>query len=202
MSRNSALRLVLMSLLVLAVSTGVWIGMGAGDATTDTDTAFDAPGTDTTRSWPDERWSGGTINRDEERTSDEPPDSGGEAEDLQDELMAEEEPEAEPVAGCAEYSGNRLIACQLLPDHGFDAGEMSCLSPLWEHESGWNEYASNPGSGAYGIPQALPGSKMASAGDDWQTNPATQIAWGLSYIADRYGTPCGAWQHFQANNWY
>ena len=66
---------------------------------------------------------------------------------------------------------------------------------------GWRVNAANS-SGAYGIPQALPGSKMASAGADWQTNPATQIAWGLGYIAGRYGTPCGAWDHSESNGWY
>ena len=69
-------------------------------------------------------------------------------------------------------------------------------------ESGWNPFADNPTSSAYGIPQALPGSKMASAGADWATNPVTQIRWGLGYIRDRYGSPCGAWAHSEANGWY
>ncbi|MDR1513921.1 MAG: lytic transglycosylase domain-containing protein, partial [Propionibacteriaceae bacterium] len=77
-----------------------------------------------------------------------------------------------------------------------------CLKSLWERESGWRYNASNPYSGAYGIPQALPGSKMASAGADWRTNPETQIIWGLGYIAGRYSTPCGAWSFFQSHNWY
>ena len=72
---------------------------------------------------------------------------------------------------------------------------------LWNHESGWRVHAAN-GSGAYGIPQALPGSKMGSAGPDWQNNAETQIKWGLGYIASRYGTPCGAWSSWQANGWY
>jgi hypothetical protein len=66
---------------------------------------------------------------------------------------------------------------------------------LWERESTWNVYAENAASGAYGIPQSLPGDKMASAGSDWQTNAATQIKWGLGYIKQVYGTPCGAWQN-------
>ncbi|MGC5222531.1 hypothetical protein ACPW96_08005 [Micromonospora sp. DT81.3] len=78
----------------------------------------------------------------------------------------------------------------------------SCLVPLWNKESGWNYRAYNASSGAFGIPQALPGSKMASAGADWQTNAATQVAWGLGYIAGRYGTPCGAWAHSQSVGWY
>lgn len=71
-----------------------------------------------------------------------------------------------------------------------------------DRESGWNAFAENAASGAYGIPQALPGSKMASAGADWRTNPATQVRWGLRYIRDSYGSPCGAWQHSEADGWY
>jgi len=86
--------------------------------------------------------------------------------------------------------------------HGWGQSEFNCLVSLWNKESGWRVNANNPSSGAYGIPQALPGSKMASAGADWQTNPGTQIKWGLGYISSRYGTPCGAWGHSQASNWY
>ena len=101
------------------------------------------------------------------------------------------------------YSGEdpRSIAAPLVAARGWSEGEFQCLVALWNHESGWNPYAANP-SGAYGIPQALPGSKMASAGADWQTNPATQISWGLGYIQGRYGTPCGAYSHWQSKNWY
>ena len=94
------------------------------------------------------------------------------------------------------------IAEQMLSQFGWSGGQFSCLQPLWAHESGWNPYAQNPSSGAYGIPQALPGSKMSSAGGDWQSNPATQIRWGLSYIQGNYGSPCGAWSHEQADGWY
>ncbi|HEY3033977.1 MAG TPA: hypothetical protein VGJ54_04885 [Streptosporangiaceae bacterium] len=76
------------------------------------------------------------------------------------------------------------------------------LNWLWNRESGWNKYASNPYSGAYGIPQALPGSKMASAGPNWRSNAWTQIRWGLRYIRARYGTPRRAWNHSQATGWY
>nr|WP_198035256.1 peptidoglycan-binding protein [Streptacidiphilus rugosus] len=82
------------------------------------------------------------------------------------------------------------------------SGQFGCLDQIYTHESGWKVYATNPSSGAYGIPQALPGTKMATAGSDWQTNPATQIHWGLDYIHDRYGTPCSAWSFWQAHNWY
>src|SRR5690606_26581320 len=70
---------------------------------------------------------------------------------------------------------------------------VACLEKLWTAESGWKHRADNPTSSAYGIPQSLPGSKMAAAGSDWRTNPTTQITWGLDYITDRYGTPCAAW---------
>ncbi|MET7427747.1 tachylectin-related carbohydrate-binding protein [Streptomyces flaveolus] len=80
--------------------------------------------------------------------------------------------------------------------------QWACLETLWDHESGWRWNATNPSSGAYGIPQALPASKMDVAGDDWHENPLTQIRWGLSYIDGRYGSPCNAWNFWQANNWY
>ena len=94
------------------------------------------------------------------------------------------------------------IAAAMLGSYGWPSSQFSCLQSLWNVESGWNVYASNPSTGAYGIPQALPGSKMASAGPDWQTNAATQIRWGLGYIKALYGSPCGAWSHQQATGWY
>ncbi len=109
---------------------------------------------------------------------------------------------APKAAGCKGYSGVKLTACNLLPSFGFSTGEMSALVPMWANESGWNYQAYNAGSGAFGIPQALPGSKMASAGSDWQTNPATQIKWGLGYIKSIYGSPSAAWSFWQANGWY
>ncbi|MGW1103212.1 aggregation-promoting factor C-terminal-like domain-containing protein [Streptomyces sp. NPDC002540] len=91
----------------------------------------------------------------------------------------------------------QAMARQMVP-----ADQFQCFSNIVNHESTWNYRASNPSSGAYGLVQALPGSKMASAGADWQTNPATQIKWGLSYMDGRYGSPCGAWSFWQANHWY
>lgn len=82
------------------------------------------------------------------------------------------------------------------------AAQMACLGPLWDRESGWNAYAQNPSSGAYGIPQALPGSKMASAGPDWATNPDTQVRWGIGYIDAIYGSPCAALAHEDQSGWY
>jgi hypothetical protein len=96
----------------------------------------------------------------------------------------------------------RTIARALLAEFGFSESQFGCLDSLWERESHWNVYADNPSSSAYGIPQALPGSKMSSAGADWATNPVTQIRWGLGYIEDRYGSPCGAWSHSQGHGWY
>ena len=86
-----------------------------------------------------------------------------------------------------------------MPQFGFSTDQFGCLDSLWTRESQWNPAAHNPSSGAHGIPQSLPGSKMASAGPDWATNPVTQITWGLGYIQDRYGSPCGAWGHSESS---
>ncbi len=96
----------------------------------------------------------------------------------------------------------KAIAYDLVKARGWGDDEYACLVALWKKESGWRVNAHNRSSGAYGIPQALPGSKMAKAGADWQTNPATQIKWGLGYIKGRYGSPCGAWSHSQRTGWY
>lgn len=96
----------------------------------------------------------------------------------------------------------KTVAEAMLPQFGFSSSEFGCLDSLWTKESGWNPRADNPTSSAYGIPQALPGSKMSSAGADWEYNPETQIRWGLGYIKDRYGSPCSAWGHSQSHNWY
>jgi uncharacterized protein YabE (DUF348 family) len=100
-------------------------------------------------------------------------------------------------------SSAKGIARQMMADsYGWGDDQFACLVSLWERESGWRVNAHNRSSGAYGIPQALPGSKMASAGADWETNPATQIKWGLGYISGRYSTPCGAWDSFLNKGWY
>jgi hypothetical protein len=96
----------------------------------------------------------------------------------------------------------RDIARALMGDFGFGSDQFGCLDSLWTRESQWNPAAHNASSGAHGIPQALPGSKMASAGPNWSTDPATQIKWGLGYIQDRYGSPCGAWGHSESYGWY
>ncbi len=90
----------------------------------------------------------------------------------------------------------------ILNTYGWGDDQWLCLEQLWTRESGWNHLAVNPSSGATGIPQSLPGDKMATAGADWRTNPQTQIRWGASYIKGRYGDPKGAWAHFTTKNWY
>lgn len=107
-----------------------------------------------------------------------------------------------PAVGRPDPGTAKAIAFEQVAARGWGQGEYECLVALWERESHWNVHAHNPTSGAYGIPQALPGDKMASVGADWQTNPTTQISWGLGYIAGRYGTPCGAWQHSEDSGWY
>ena len=97
---------------------------------------------------------------------------------------------------------SRSYAQEEATKYGWGASQFECLNKLWERESNWKHTADNPKSSAYGIPQALPGSKMASEGSDWETNPKTQIRWGLRYIESRYSNPCNAWQHFMKKNWY
>lgn len=109
---------------------------------------------------------------------------------------------AAPMAGVPDPGSAQAIGHELVLARGWGEDQFNCLVALYNRESHWNVYAGNPVSGAYGIPQALPGTKMASAGADWQSNPRTQITWGLGYIAGRYGTPCGAWSHSQAKGWY
>jgi hypothetical protein len=96
----------------------------------------------------------------------------------------------------------RSYAKLLVQQRGWSAAQFTCLNLLWTKESGWDYRAMNRSSGAYGIPQALPGSKMGTVASDWRTNPITQIKWGLNYIAAVYGTPCNAWGHSQRTNWY
>lgn len=107
-----------------------------------------------------------------------------------------------PAVGTPDPGSAQAIAYDMVLARGWSQSEYECLVALWNRESRWNVYAHNTSSGAYGIPQALPGDKMASAGADWQTNPTTQITWGLGYIAGRYGTPCAAWEHSERRGWY
>ncbi|GAA4756030.1 hypothetical protein GCM10025783_31670 [Amnibacterium soli] len=104
---------------------------------------------------------------------------------------------ATPSGPVAPASTAQAYAAGLVASHGWAGSEFGCLVNLWNRESGWNAHAANP-SGAYGIPQALPGSKMGAAGGDWQNDYKVQIRWGVGYIAGRYGSPCGAWAHSEA----
>ncbi|BBH66763.1 hypothetical protein ACTI_34480 [Actinoplanes sp. OR16] len=139
--------------------------------------------------------------------------AAGEARTLEKKRITKKKAEAEANAGpvpftgpipgsCKEFSGSRAVGCTLMLAKGFGIAEFPCLNQLWNKESGWNYKAENRSSGAYGIPQALPGSKMGSVAADWKTNPATQIKWGLGYVKGRYKTPCGAWTYFQNNGHY
>ncbi|MET0589853.1 MAG: lytic transglycosylase domain-containing protein [Naasia sp.] len=135
---------------------------------------------------------------------------------VRDEITVTEAPEPEPVVVAETSSGSyappaaavpdpgsaQAIAAEKVAARGWGSGEFDCLVSLWKKESGWRVNALNSSSGAYGIPQSLPGSKMASAGADWETNPATQIEWGLGYITSRYGSPCGAWDSSTSRGWY
>ncbi|MGP4048021.1 transglycosylase SLT domain-containing protein [Streptomyces sp. 2A115] len=105
---------------------------------------------------------------------------------------------ATPTAASASSTSAKAIAHKMIPN----AAQFAAFSKIVEHESGWDVDATNSSSGAYGLVQALPASKMAAAGSDWKTSAATQIEWGLDYMNDRYGSPIGAWNFWQANGWY
>jgi hypothetical protein len=112
-------------------------------------------------------------------------------------------PNVGPIpSSCSAYSGNRAIGCSIVVADGLSLTQMACLDKMWTRESNWRTTAKNASSGAYGIPQALPASKMAAYGSDYLTNPVPQIKWGLAYIKGRYSTPCGAWSFWQAHGWY
>ncbi|MFM9372075.1 transglycosylase SLT domain-containing protein [Streptomyces sp. Da 82-17] len=124
------------------------------------------------------------------------------AKEREAELKASRSEARADISDIAKQSSYSIAETQAIARQMVPADQFQCFSNIVDHESSWNYRASNPSSGAYGLVQALPGSKMASAGADWQTNPATQIKWGLNYMNDRYGSPCGAWDFWQANNWY
>ena len=109
---------------------------------------------------------------------------------------------APPPGVVVDRAAAKAYAASRVGAYGWGSDQFRCLDLLWTRESSWRADAYNASSGAYGIPQSLPGSKMASAGADWRTNAATQIDWGLGYIDARYGSPCAAWAHSEAVNWY
>jgi hypothetical protein len=91
----------------------------------------------------------------------------------------------------------QAIAKQLVP-----SGQYACFANIIERESSWNVHATNPSSGAYGLPQSLPGNKMAEYGSDWRNSATVQIKWALAYMTGRYGSPCAAWTFWQNHSWY
>lgn len=107
-----------------------------------------------------------------------------------------------PIPADVDRGSNRALGYQLMVEFGYPADQWRYLDALWTRESGWNHLAENRSSGAYGIPQSLPATKMAVVGGDWRTNPQTQINWGLAYIGARYGTPQKAWEHSERRGWY
>ncbi len=123
---------------------------------------------------------------------------------VRDAVAAHEQAEAAAAQLAANNTpeGARALARSLAASYGWGDDQFAALDKLWQKESGWSYTAYNASSGATGIPQSLPGSKMASAGSDWETNAATQISWGLDYIARAYGSPASAWSHSQAMDWY
>lgn len=119
-----------------------------------------------------------------------------------DQVTIEKKVTAVPAAGVPDPDSAKAIGYKMVVERGWGVDQYDCLEWLWDRESRWNAFAENTSSGAYGIPQALPGDKMATAGADWRTNPTTQIVWGLGYIEARYGSPCGAWAHSEDVGWY
>jgi hypothetical protein len=107
-----------------------------------------------------------------------------------------------PDGAVNDPAGAQAYASSQLGAYGWGGDQFGCLLQLWNQESNWRTNATNPDSGAYGIAQALPPGKYITAGGDWLTNYRTQVNWGLGYIRDRYGSPCGAWAHEGSNNWY
>lgn len=196
--KRAARNAVVMSGVALAV-TGITIGGGLlskggtelPSAAADFDSAVKDLSVDGGTSEPRERVA--VISRNDRRGAADPTKQAG---------LVTDEAAAVTESEQLSESDPRDIARALMADFGFSQSQFGCLDSLWTRESNWNPYADNPTSSAYGIPQSLPGEKMASAGSDWATNPVTQIKWGLGYIRDRYGSPCSAWGHSEAVGWY
>jgi hypothetical protein len=189
---------VVLSGVALAV-TGITIGggmLGKGEAkapgvAADFDSAVNDVKADGAASEPRERLP--VISRSDRR---------GEADPAKQAGLVSSDAAAVTESEQLSQSDPRDIARALMGDYGFSQDQFGCLDSLWIRESNWNPLAHNPSSGAHGIPQSLPGSKMASVGSDWYSNPVTQIKWGLGYIQDRYGSPCSAWGHSESVGWY
>jgi len=199
---RKALRTTLLLSSVAVAATGATIAGGlatgpdavtnaAADAGADADSRGDAAGRGASAADLGDR--GQTVSRSDTRDDADPAKAAAlDADAGQAVIQTEDLSQADP----------RDIARALLGEFGFGQDQFGCLDSLYTRESNWTWNADNPTSSAYGIPQALPGEKMASAGADWETNPVTQIRWGLGYIQDRYGSPCGAWAHSESHGWY
>ena len=201
---RAALRTTLTLSSMAVVATGFAVGGGAqlfsegqGDeqlitTTTSTPAETASPGADVAGS-ASEVDRGEVVSRSDRRDAADP---------LKETTLSQGEDNAMSRSEDLSDEDPRIIAQALLANYGWSTDQFGCLDSLWTRESNWRVNADNPSSSAYGIPQALPGSKMSSAGSDWATNPVTQIRWGLGYIADRYGSPCGAWAASQRQGWY
>jgi hypothetical protein len=178
-------------------------GDTAGEAQVDVDWSVDEAAADEATGWPDATLAAAAPVERRAPTLSRSADRRDTADPLKAEALSAA-PAGEADSGVQDLSDAdpREIAQVLLPEFGFSSDQFGCLDSLYTRESNWNVYADNPTSSAYGIPQSLPGEKMASAGADWATNPVTQIRWGLGYIRDRYGSPCGAWAHSESHGWY
>ncbi|WP_121255661.1 lytic transglycosylase domain-containing protein [Nocardioides ferulae] len=200
---KKALRTTLVLSSVAAGATGIAVGGGVVSSPVEVSAAAGAldslerpdPGAP-------EVGSAATLELPEREESVSRSDRRDEADPLKEAALAQPEGQAITRTETLSDDDPRDIGRALLAEFGFSSDQWSCLDSLWTRESNWTVTADNPTSSAYGIPQALPGSKMASAGADWATNPVTQIRWGLGYIADRYGSPCSAWGHSQSVGWY
>ena len=184
--------------------TGADSASGGGDEQVVVEwSAADEAADDQVDGWPDATLAAAAPVEGREPTLSRSADRRDSADPLKAEALSAA-PAGEADSGVQDLSDAdpRDIARVLLAEFGFSSDQFGCLDSLYTRESGWNVYADNPTSSAYGIPQSLPGEKMASAGADWATNPVTQIRWGLGYIRDRYGSPCGAWAHSESHGWY
>lgn len=154
---------------------------------------------DTTADMERRYWIGQEVDDDPPPSAPEPGGGGGGGSPAPAPVIPAPDP---PPGAITDPAAAQAYARGAVGAYGWDSSQFQCLVWLWNRESGWRVTAENPWSGAYGIPQALPGSKMATAGPDWRTNGRTQVNWGLGYIANRYGTPCNAWQHSEDTGWY
>lgn len=199
---KSAQKLVVRNTVMLSsvavAATGVAVSGGMLSSPTSVSNASANLGSTTTPSIPADK----LAERSQDVTTSRSQDRRESADPAKEAALAQTQGDAITRTEDVASGDPRDIARALLPEFGFGPEQFSCLDSLYMGESGWRVDADNPTSSAYGIPQALPGSKMASAGPDWETNPETQIRWGLGYIADRYGSPCGAMDFKNGHGWY